>query len=195
MGNHTERYTSSLSAINHGTCAQNCVAIYCVCMESMDEEAARQVLSKYDNSTKLFSLAGIQCWCWLVENHDADTCQIVFCFQNQDVHKIIVRLSGVDSPCLHLVQCILGCSDDGPPQKRSREVFIIYPHEFRSLAGMSWCWPCHDGTNHWQPLYAFFTVQGLHAELRFINDSCTLPVGLSSGGSALASLRRIPALS
>jgi endonuclease YncB( thermonuclease family) len=64
----------------------------------MDEEAARQLLSKYDNSTKLFSLAGTRCWCRLVELHDADTCHIVFSFQNQDVHKIIVRLLGVDSP-------------------------------------------------------------------------------------------------
>lgn len=39
----------------------------------MDEEAARQLLSKYDDSTKLFSLAGTQCWCRLVETHSLES--------------------------------------------------------------------------------------------------------------------------
>lgn len=64
----------------------------------MDKEQAAQLLSKYDDSTKLFSLAGLKTYARVVGMHDLDTCTVVFPFQNNDVHKIIVRLLGIDSP-------------------------------------------------------------------------------------------------
>lgn len=64
----------------------------------MDKEQATNILSKYDSSTKLFSLAGMDTWCRLVELYDGDTCQVVFQFAKDDVHKIVVRINGIDTP-------------------------------------------------------------------------------------------------
>lgn len=64
----------------------------------MNKEQAIEILSKYDDSTKLFSLAGTQTYCRVVGMHDLDTCTVVFPFQNRDVHKINLRLLGIDSP-------------------------------------------------------------------------------------------------
>jgi endonuclease YncB( thermonuclease family) len=64
----------------------------------MDKEPATKLLSQYDNTTKLFSLAGLRTWCRPVEMYDADTLMVVFPFNKDDVHKIIVRVNGVDSP-------------------------------------------------------------------------------------------------
>ena len=64
----------------------------------MNKEEATKLLSQYDNTTKLFSLAGIKTWCRCVEMYDADTLKVVFPFNNDDVHKIIVRVNGIDSP-------------------------------------------------------------------------------------------------
>lgn len=64
----------------------------------MDREQAIEILSKFDNSTKLFSLAGMRTWARLVEFFDGDTCKVVFPFANNDVHKVIVRVNGIDTP-------------------------------------------------------------------------------------------------
>lgn len=64
----------------------------------MNREEATKLLSKYDNSTKLFFLAGLKTFACIVEFFDADTLKVVFPFNQDDVHKIIVRVMGVDSP-------------------------------------------------------------------------------------------------
>ena len=64
----------------------------------MNKQEATDLLSKYDNSTKLFSLAGLKTFCRVVECYDGDTMKVVFPFLKDDVHKIIVRVNGVDSP-------------------------------------------------------------------------------------------------
>lgn len=64
----------------------------------MNKEQATELLSKFDNSTKLFSLAGLKTYARLVECFDGDTLKVVFPFQKDDVHKIIVRVNGIDSP-------------------------------------------------------------------------------------------------
>lgn len=64
----------------------------------MNKQEAIDLLSKYDNSTKLFSHAGLKTYARAVEMYDADTLKVVFPFQKNDVHKIIVRVNGVDSP-------------------------------------------------------------------------------------------------
>lgn len=65
---------------------------------TMNKDEATELLSKYDNSTKLFSLAGLKTYARVVSLHDQDTFQVVFPFTKEDVHKIIVRVLGVDSP-------------------------------------------------------------------------------------------------
>jgi endonuclease YncB( thermonuclease family) len=65
---------------------------------SMNKEEAINLLSQHDNSTKLFSLAGLKTWCRVVQIYDLDTIQVVFPFTKDDVHKIVVRVNGVDSP-------------------------------------------------------------------------------------------------
>lgn len=64
----------------------------------MNKDEANDLLSKYDNSTKLFSLAGLKTWARLTQMYDADTMQVVFPFDKGDVHKIIIRVMGIDSP-------------------------------------------------------------------------------------------------
>lgn len=64
----------------------------------MNKEDAVRILSRYNNSAKLFSLAGRETWARVVELYDADTMKVVFPFQTDDVHKIIVRVRGVDAP-------------------------------------------------------------------------------------------------
>jgi endonuclease YncB( thermonuclease family) len=77
--------------------SRNC--IFPSLQEGMNKEQATELLSKYDNSTPLFSLAGMKTWCRIVEAFDANTLKVVFPFQNKDdVHKIIVRVMGIDSP-------------------------------------------------------------------------------------------------
>lgn len=67
----------------------------------MDKEGATLLLANYGSSTKLFSLCGLETWCRVVDLYDADTCHVVFPFNGKDVHKIKVRVMGVDSPEMH----------------------------------------------------------------------------------------------
>lgn len=74
------------------------VSFFMIYLTDMNKEQATEILSKYDSSTPLFSLAGMETWCRLVELYDGDTCKVVFQFSNNDVHKIILRINGIDTP-------------------------------------------------------------------------------------------------
>jgi endonuclease YncB( thermonuclease family) len=65
--------------------------------DRMNREQATELLSKFDSTTKLFSLAGLKTYCQLVSLHDLDTISVVFPFQGRDVHKINCRVLGLDS--------------------------------------------------------------------------------------------------
>lgn len=59
---------------------------------------AIELLSKYDNKTPMFTMAGIETYARLTDAHDLDTCKVVIPFADGSVHRVILRLMGVDSP-------------------------------------------------------------------------------------------------
>jgi endonuclease YncB( thermonuclease family) len=66
--------------------------------DSMDKQAAFELLSNYDNSTPMFSLAGYEGWARLCDLHDGDSLKLTFPFNDGKVHRVIGRVLSVNSP-------------------------------------------------------------------------------------------------
>lgn len=63
----------------------------------MDKQVAHDLLAQHDISTKMFSLAGLECYARLVAAHDCDTAKMVLAFRDGAIHQIIVRVMGIDA--------------------------------------------------------------------------------------------------
>ena len=55
-------------------------------------------LSRHDNETPMFSLAGRAQWARVTDAHDCDTCKVVLDMGGGDYKRVVLRLAGIDTP-------------------------------------------------------------------------------------------------
>lgn len=63
-------------------------------------EDIKKEFEKYDNSTPLLSLSGIETYARVVDVHDGDTLKLIIKFKN-DYYKFISRIDGIDTCEIH----------------------------------------------------------------------------------------------